>query len=57
MATEYNEEFKKQIVKLVDNGKQISEIVEKYKITKSTVHKGKKSSQHWFFCCRSFSRF
>ena len=42
MAKRYNNEFKKQIVTLVDNGKRISEIVEEYKVARSTVHKWKK---------------
>ncbi|SJZ82909.1 transposase [Selenihalanaerobacter shriftii] len=39
MPKRYNDEFKKQIVSLVDNGKKISEIVKEYNISRSTVHK------------------
>ena len=35
----YNEEFKKQIVELINNGKTLNEIVEEYGISRSTVHK------------------
>lgn len=35
----YNDEFKKQIVGLVSNGKKISEIVTEYDIARSTVNK------------------
>ena len=42
MPKRYNDEFKKQIVTLIDNGKKISEIVEEYGVSRSTVHKWKK---------------
>lgn len=35
----YTEEFKKQIVKLRESGKSVSEIVKEYGIAKSTVSK------------------
>ena len=42
MAKRYKKEFKKQIVTLINNGKKISEIVEEYGVSRSTVHKWKK---------------
>lgn len=38
-AKRYNDEFKKQIVGLVNNGKKISETVTEYDIARSTVNK------------------
>ncbi|SKC69245.1 transposase [Maledivibacter halophilus] len=35
----YKEEFKKQIVGLINNGKNLAEIVKEYNIARSTVHK------------------
>lgn len=35
----YTDDFKKQIVSLVNSGKSISEVANEYKIAKSTVHK------------------
>ena len=35
----YTEDFKKQIVSLVSNGKAVTEIVEEYEIARSTVCK------------------
>lgn len=35
----YTDEFKKQIVNLVNSGKSISEVANEYKVAKSTVHK------------------
>lgn len=35
----YNEEFKKQIVELINNGKSPNEIVKEYSIARSTVNK------------------
>jgi transposase len=35
----YNDEFKKQIVGLVENGKKVNEIVKEYNISRSTVNK------------------
>lgn len=35
----YTDEFKNQIVSLVNSGKSISEVASEYKIAKSTVHK------------------
>lgn len=35
----YTDEFKKQIVLLYNNGKSTKEIIEEYKIVKSTLHK------------------
>jgi transposase len=35
----YTDEFKHQVVKLVNNGKSIKEIVSEYNIARSTVHK------------------
>ena len=35
----YNEEFKKQIVELVKNGKSPSEIAKEYNVARSTVNK------------------
>ncbi|WP_084758058.1 helix-turn-helix domain-containing protein [Defluviitalea phaphyphila] len=37
MAKRYEEEFKKQIVSLYNNGKSLAEISREYKIAKSTV--------------------
>jgi len=42
MAKRYKKEFKKQIVTLINNGKKISEIIEEYGVSRSTVHKWKK---------------
>jgi len=42
MAKRYNDEFKRKIVKLTNNGKKISEIIDEYEIARSTVHKWKK---------------
>ena len=42
MAKRYNDEFKKQIVSLANNGKKISEIIEEYGVARSTIHKWKK---------------
>jgi transposase len=42
MSKRYNDEFKKQIVSLANNGKKVSEIIEEYNIARSTVHKWKK---------------
>ncbi|AGB40451.1 transposase [Halobacteroides halobius DSM 5150] len=42
MAKRYNDEFKKKIVNLVNNGKKISDIINEYGIARSTVHKWKK---------------
>lgn len=39
MAKRYNDEFKKQIVALVNNGKKPSEIIKEYNIARSSVHK------------------
>ena len=39
MSKRYNDEFKKQIVSLVNNGKKASEIVKEYNIARSTIHK------------------
>ncbi|SKA09628.1 transposase [Selenihalanaerobacter shriftii] len=39
MPKRYNDEFKKQIVSLVNNGKKPSEVVKEYNIARSTVHK------------------
>ena len=33
----YNEEFKKQIVELINSGKNINEVVKEYNIARSTV--------------------
>ncbi|AZO95747.1 IS3 family transposase [Halocella sp. SP3-1] len=38
-AKRYNDEFKKQIVGLVSNGKKINEIVSEYDIARSTINK------------------
>jgi transposase len=38
-AKRYNDEFKKQIVGLVANGKKINQIVKEYDIARSTVNK------------------
>ena len=35
----YNEEFKKQIVELINSGKNINEVVKEYNIARSTVNK------------------
>ena len=35
----YNEEFKKQIVELINSGKTINEVVKEYNIARSTVNK------------------
>ena len=35
----YNEEFKKQIVKLINSGKNINEVVKEYNIARPTVNK------------------
>jgi len=35
----YTDEFKKQIVNLVNSGKSIGEVANEYKVAKSTVHK------------------
>jgi transposase len=35
----YTDEFKKQIVKLMNNGKPVIEIVKEYNIARSTIHK------------------
>lgn len=35
----YTDEFKKQIVNLINSGKSIGEVASEYKIAKSTVHK------------------
>jgi transposase len=35
----YKEEFKKQIVELINNGKNVTEIVNEYNIARSTVNK------------------
>ncbi|AGB41423.1 transposase [Halobacteroides halobius DSM 5150] len=42
MAKRYNDEFKKKIVNLANNGKKISDIINEYGIARSTVHKWKK---------------
>lgn len=42
MSKRYNDEFKKQIVMLADNGKKISEIIEEYNISRSSIHKWRK---------------
>ncbi len=42
MSKRYNDEFKKQIVTLANNGKKVNEIVEEYNIARSTIHKWKK---------------
>lgn len=39
MSKRYNDEFKKQIVELADNGKKINEIIKEYNIARPTVHK------------------
>ena len=39
VGTRYTDEFKKQIVSLVNSGKTISEVATEYNISKSTVHK------------------
>ena len=39
MATRYNDEFKRKIINLANNGKKISEIIDEYGIARSTVHK------------------
>lgn len=38
-AKRYTEEFKKQIVELINNGKTPAEIVKEYNISRSTVNK------------------
>lgn len=38
-ANRYTYEFKEQIVSLVNNGKPINEIINEYKVARSTVHK------------------
>lgn len=35
---DYNDEFREQIVKLVNNGKKVAEIVNEYGITKTTIY-------------------
>ena len=42
MAKRYNEEFKRKIVDLANNGKKISDIIDEYGVARSTVHKWKK---------------
>ena len=42
MPKRYNDEFKKKIVDLANNGKKISDIVDEYGVARSTVHKWKK---------------
>jgi len=42
MPKRYNDEFKRNIVELANNGKKISEIVVEYGMARSTVHKWKK---------------
>ena len=42
MSKRYNDEFKKQIVTLANNGKKVSDIIDEYGIASSTVHKWKK---------------
>jgi transposase len=39
MPKRYNDEFKKKIVDLANNGKKISDIVDEYGVARSTVHK------------------
>ncbi len=39
MSKRYKEEFKKQIVELINNGKSPMDIVKEYNIARSTVHK------------------
>lgn len=39
MSKRYTEEFKKQIVDLIDNGKSPGDIVKEYNIARSTIHK------------------
>ena len=38
-SNRYTDEFKEQIVSLVNTGKSISEVATEYNISKSTVHK------------------
>jgi transposase len=42
MPKRYNDEFKKKIVDLANNGKKISDIIDEYGVARSTVHKWKK---------------
>ena len=39
MSKRYTEEFKKQIVELINNGKVPGDIVKEYNISRSTIHK------------------
>jgi transposase len=43
MAKRYNDEFKRKIVNLANNGKRVTDIVDEYGIARSTVHKWKKN--------------
>lgn len=46
----YNEEFKKQIVRFINSGKNINEVVKEYNIARPTVNKlGKRLFFFWFF--------
>ena len=42
MSKRYNDEFKRKIVDLANNGKKVSDIIDEYGIARSTVHKWKK---------------
>jgi len=42
MPKRYNDEFKRKIVDLANNGKKISDIIDEYGVARSTVHKWKK---------------
>lgn len=42
MSKRYNDEFKRKIVGLANNGKKVSDIIDEYGIARSTVHKWKK---------------
>lgn len=42
MSKRYNDEFKRKIVSLANNGKKASDIIDEYGIARSTLHKWKK---------------
>ena len=42
MPKRYNDEFKRKIVDLANNGKKINDIIDEYGVARSTVHKWKK---------------